>query len=314
MKSAHDKIRVLVADDSEIAAEACALFLEQDGDIAVVGKASSGEDLLALVNSLAPDVVVSDLLMPGGTGLSVVSTLVDKKVGVVIVSAMDKQTGIQKEVMAQGAVFFGKNQMSADGGKALRDVVRELSQKNVLDNKNMLMLLGSAGSPRVIESLIPSIIESKVPTFFFLHLSDKSSQAIATWISRQGLSTEVASKGMRLTGSSGVVPAPGVQLLFEKPGRVNLGKEDKVDGHCPSASVLLKSASWLGTSLTAIVLSGMGKDGHSAVKTAIDAGVHVFAQDPNECVVDSMPNATLAESNLVKSVTIAEMKKMIVKL
>ena len=62
-------IRVLIADDHTIVRTGVRQLLEARPDIEVVGEAQDGEEALALVGALRPDVVLMDIAMPGIDGL-----------------------------------------------------------------------------------------------------------------------------------------------------------------------------------------------------------------------------------------------------
>src|SRR3990172_4197647 len=64
-----DRIRVLVADDHTIVRSGLRLLLEAEPDIEVVGEAGDGNEALALVESLHPEVVLIDIAMPGLDGM-----------------------------------------------------------------------------------------------------------------------------------------------------------------------------------------------------------------------------------------------------
>jgi two-component system response regulator DesR len=68
-------IRVLLAEDQAMVRGALAALLDLEGDLSVVGQASDGQEALDLAASLQPDVVVTDIEMPGLTGLEVAATL-----------------------------------------------------------------------------------------------------------------------------------------------------------------------------------------------------------------------------------------------
>jgi NarL family two-component system response regulator LiaR len=61
-----DTIRVALVDDHRVVRQGLHSFLESFPDLSVVGEASSGEEALAYLEAWQPDVLVMDLLMPGG--------------------------------------------------------------------------------------------------------------------------------------------------------------------------------------------------------------------------------------------------------
>lgn len=63
-------IRILLVDDHRLFTDGLTELLSFHDDLAVVGTSSSGEQALAAVNTLHPDVVLMDLHMPGVDGVS----------------------------------------------------------------------------------------------------------------------------------------------------------------------------------------------------------------------------------------------------
>jgi DNA-binding NarL/FixJ family response regulator len=59
-------IGVALVDDHRVVTRSLRAYLESFPDIRVVSVASSGEEFLAQLATLAPDVVLQDLLLPGG--------------------------------------------------------------------------------------------------------------------------------------------------------------------------------------------------------------------------------------------------------
>ena len=70
-----EPLRLLLVDDHEMVRAGLRTFLGLQPDIEVVGEAGSGEQALALVPRLEPDIVLLDLVLPGMSGLDVVRRL-----------------------------------------------------------------------------------------------------------------------------------------------------------------------------------------------------------------------------------------------
>jgi NarL family two-component system response regulator LiaR len=68
-------IRVLLVDDHAVVREGLRAFLALQDGIEVVGEAGNGDEAVQLAAQLAPDVVLLDLVMPAGDGLSAIHRL-----------------------------------------------------------------------------------------------------------------------------------------------------------------------------------------------------------------------------------------------
>ncbi len=64
-------IRIILADDHAVVRKGIREFLEEKGDIQVIAEADDGEQALARIAELHPDVAVLDIQMPGLTGIEV---------------------------------------------------------------------------------------------------------------------------------------------------------------------------------------------------------------------------------------------------
>jgi DNA-binding NarL/FixJ family response regulator len=75
-------IRVLVADDHPIVRSGIVALLQTAVDVEVVGEASTGLDAVELARSVAPDVVLMDLRMPGIDGDEATARILAEQPGV----------------------------------------------------------------------------------------------------------------------------------------------------------------------------------------------------------------------------------------
>lgn len=86
-------IRVLIADDQASVRRSLTALLERDGDIRVVAEASNGREAVHHARITEPDVVLMDVRMPGGDGLTATAELagpgVEHPLPVVVVTTFD---------------------------------------------------------------------------------------------------------------------------------------------------------------------------------------------------------------------------------
>ncbi len=68
-------IRLLLVDDHAVVREGLRAFLRLQPDLEVIGEAADGRSAVQLADSLHPDVVLLDLVMPDGDGLSALRSL-----------------------------------------------------------------------------------------------------------------------------------------------------------------------------------------------------------------------------------------------
>ena len=119
-----NKIRVFLADDHAILREGIRLLLRKVPDIEVVGEAGDGEEAVAKVEQLAPDVVLMDITMPGLNGLEATEQIKGKKPQVkVLILTMHETDQYLSEMLRAGASgYVVKTTVSSELISAIRIV------------------------------------------------------------------------------------------------------------------------------------------------------------------------------------------------
>lgn len=109
-------ITVLLIDDHELIRQGLARAFERDDDMTVVGQAGSVEEGIASWQGLQPDVVVTDLQMPGGSGLDVVRAIraTSDSTGVVVLTMHAGDESIFAAMEAGASAFVGKDTRSTE--------------------------------------------------------------------------------------------------------------------------------------------------------------------------------------------------------
>ena len=104
-------IRIVIADDHAVLRESLSALLATQDDFEVEGTASDGGEALQLVQQHHPDVLVLDLLMPGGDGFEVLRTLdrAGSRVAAVVLTGSENQPDYVQVVRlgARGLVLKG---------------------------------------------------------------------------------------------------------------------------------------------------------------------------------------------------------------
>ncbi|KQM88546.1 two-component system response regulator [Sphingomonas sp. Leaf23] len=68
-------IRIVIAEDQAMVMGAIASLLTLEGDMTIVGRALDGDTALALVREYMPDILLTDIEMPGRSGIDVAAAL-----------------------------------------------------------------------------------------------------------------------------------------------------------------------------------------------------------------------------------------------
>ncbi len=97
-------IRVVIVDDHAVVRSGLKRILETEEDIEVVGEAGNFRDAVFRTRSLKPDVLVMDVVMPGGSGIEATpAVLKEAPDAKVLVLSMQDDPSYVREAFAAGA-------------------------------------------------------------------------------------------------------------------------------------------------------------------------------------------------------------------
>jgi two-component system, NarL family, response regulator DesR len=143
-------IRVLIADDQHLIRAALRALLDLEDDIEVVGEVGSGDEVIAMVEQVQPDVAMLDIEMPGLDGLATAAALsnMESPVRVLVLTTFGRP-GYLKRAMSAGALGFVVKDAPPD---QLADAVRKVAAGQKVVDPNLAISTLSLGdnplSPR----------------------------------------------------------------------------------------------------------------------------------------------------------------------
>lgn len=119
-----DGLQIVIADDHEVVRQGVRTVLEGIEGASVTGEAADGDEALARVRELRPDVLVLDINMPGKSGLEVARILRDEGLParVLILSMHDEPEYVLQAVRAGADGYVLKDASPAELREAVRVV------------------------------------------------------------------------------------------------------------------------------------------------------------------------------------------------
>jgi DNA-binding NarL/FixJ family response regulator len=123
-------IRLLLVDDQSLICQGLKAMLSLEDDLEVVGIANNGEQALAQVESLRPDVVLMDVRMPVMDGRETTRKICQQypQVKVLVLSTFDDSQYIADAIRAGAKGYLLKDMPSEELAQAIRAVYQGYAQ------------------------------------------------------------------------------------------------------------------------------------------------------------------------------------------
>jgi len=153
------KHTVVLIDDHDLIRQGLSRAFERQNDFEVLGEASTLEEGISTVRHLKPDVIVTDVRLPDGTGLDLVRSVRerDKEVGIVVLTMYAGDEQLFEALEAGASAFVAKDAPADDVVAAARHATvspRSFAAANLADAMRRKMApTGPQLSPRESEVL-----------------------------------------------------------------------------------------------------------------------------------------------------------------
>ncbi len=124
--SERGKIRVVLVDDHPVVREGLRGMLAVEPGIEVIGEAGSGDEAVTVSRLLEPDVILMDLRMPSGDGVTAITRIrADRPAArIIVLTTYDTDADILRAVEAGATGYLLKDTPLADLVRAIRAAAR----------------------------------------------------------------------------------------------------------------------------------------------------------------------------------------------
>jgi len=329
-------VRVLVVDDSALMRKLIPQMLQHDDSIEVVGTAMDGSFALKKIEELKPSVVTLDLEMPGMNGIDTLKEIMRREPVPVIVFSSHSTEGATVTMKALGLGAFDFVTKPKDAQAHMAETAKELIAKvkaaaecklkprmtsieplrrekvaAPVAHPTRIVAIGvSTGGPQAMEYLLSTLPGDFPGTIVVVqHMPDGFTDMFARRLDEVCplRVKEAVSGDLLLPGR--VLICPGSRHIKVK--RLPLGDvvvltdEPRVNGHRPSADVLLRSVAEEFKNLAVgVLMTGMGDDGAEGLGTVKKEGGMTIAQSEDSCVVYGMPKAAIDRGYAIRVVSL----------
>lgn len=340
----HNKIRVLVVDDSALIRNVMKELINREADMECVGTAPDPLVAREMIKTLNPDVLTLDVEMHRMDGLDFLERLMRlRPMPVVMVSTLtERGSDIAFRALALGAVdFVFKPKMDIlrgmeEYGSEITDKIRaaalarvsktaaviseRLSADAILPSvagrysstEKLIIIGASTGGTEAIKEVLIRLPADVPGILVTQHMPEAFTKSFAERLNGLcRISVKEAEHNERILPGHAYIAPGHSHLLLRRSGAnymTELSRGPPVNRHRPSVDVLFRSAANVaGSNAVGVILTGMGKDGAQGMLEMRQAGAYNFAQDEATCVVYGMPRAAVEIGATHESAPIGDM-------
>ena len=152
------KIRIVIADDHKLMRMGLVSLFSVQRDMTVVGEADDGESAVNLVQTLKPDIVIMDLMMPNMSGADATARIISfaPKTGIIILSSFSDSADMARAIAA-GARGAQAKEAPTD---ALVDAVRVVAAGGTAISPEIDQLIKEDPPPTTLTEKQADILKS----------------------------------------------------------------------------------------------------------------------------------------------------------
>ncbi len=132
-----EKIKVIIADDSDFVRDGMRIILSVDEEFEVIGCASNGREAIEIAKDNAPDIFLMDIQMPEMDGIEATKYIVENNLGrVLILTTFDDDELVQQALSNGAKGYLIKNHTPEHLKQMIKSVYNGtgVMEENILEN------------------------------------------------------------------------------------------------------------------------------------------------------------------------------------
>lgn len=320
------KTKILIVDDSAVSRDLLSFIIQSDPTLEVIATAENGEQAIELNNSLNPDLIMMDIVMPKMNGFDATKKIMETNPKpIIIVSGVFNKDEITKafDAIHAGAMTIIEkpkgvgDKQYIDTARFVLETVKALAIVNVskfnheTDKKttvaeslstetaqtiSIAAIGASIGGPQALSQILSQLPSNfPVPILVIQHISSGFIEGYANWLnSTTKLNVQVAKNGEKAKAGTVYLAPDKHQLMVTKEGLLVVDEITSETNGQPTIDTLFQS---IATSYknrgVGILLSGVGRDGLKGLKSIKEAGGIAMVQDPTTAMLPDLPSAAI---------------------
>lgn len=325
------KKRVVIVDDSSTIRKLLRHIISSFENWEVVAEVESAEGIPEALKKFHPDLVTLDLHLGKMNGVEAMRKyLAPQRFPTLLVTSQPKEDGgLVMDALASGALDYLQKPQSGKWeemkeelhlkmeaalkskwqvSSSFRKTMDLNSLTNFDPNQHLIAIGSSTGGTQALQEILTRLPSKIPPMLVTQHIPAGFSKALAKRLNDLcPFEVKEAEDGDEVRPNR-VLIAPGDHhmKLSKNGNKVEVFAGEPVNRFRPSVEVMFKSIrSNAKNQVTAVMLTGMGKDGAEAMLELKKAGAFTIAQDEASCVVFGMPKEAIriGAAENVKSLT-----------
>ncbi|MBA4149150.1 MAG: response regulator transcription factor [Verrucomicrobia bacterium] len=134
-KDSNPKQRILIVDDHPMMRQGLAQLIENEPDLHVCGEAGDANEALQQIKQLKPDLVLTDITLPGKNGIELLKDIQVLHPGttVIVISMHDESLYAERALRAGGRGYI----MKQEGGKKIMEGIRRVLNGHIAVSEKM---------------------------------------------------------------------------------------------------------------------------------------------------------------------------------